>query len=87
MGIMTDQKVIIYGTNWCGDCIRVRRLLRGKGIAFEWIDIDRNRDAEQFVLQVNQGMRSVPTLVLDDGSILVEPSNIDLVERLKELLT
>lgn len=67
------MKIVIYGTDWCPDCIRARRFLRDRQIAFEWINIDRDRQAEATVLKINQGMRSVPTIVFEDGSYLVEP--------------
>lgn len=75
------DKIIIYGTNWCGDCIRARRFLRENAIPFEWINIDLDKAGEQFVLKTNRGMRSVPTIVFPDGSILVEPSQPKLAEK------
>ena len=84
-GIMSEQKAIIYGTNWCGDCIRARRFLKDRSITIDWVDIDRNKEAELFVLRTNHGMRSVPTIVFSDGSILVEPSNQELAEKLSFL--
>lgn len=35
-----------------------------------------------FVEQTNKGMRSIPTIVFPDGSVLVEPSNAELAEKL-----
>ena len=60
----------------------VRRYLDFHKISYEWIDIDVNPEAEKFVLETNRRMRSVPTLVFEDGSILVEPSNSRLAEKL-----
>ena len=79
---MNASTVIIYGTNWCGDCRRTRRFLDYHKVAYEWIDIDQDKEAEQFVLQTNGGMRSVPTIVCTDGTILVEPSNLRVAEKL-----
>jgi hypothetical protein len=45
------------------------------------VDIDKDEVGEEFVLSTNHGMRSVPTIVFEDGSILVEPSDTEL--RLK----
>lgn len=82
---MSNSIIVVYGTNWCGDCLRARRVLEKRQIQFEWINIDRNKQAEQFVLQHNQGMRSVPTIVFPDGSILVEPKFSQLNEKLTSL--
>jgi glutaredoxin len=51
-------------------------------IPYQWIDIDQDKAGEQFVLKTNRGMRSVPTLVFADGSILVEPSNLKVAQKL-----
>jgi mycoredoxin len=77
-----SEKIIIYGTEWCGDCRRARRLLDQHNIPYQWINIDRDREAERFVLANNGGMRSVPTIVFPDQSILVEPSSHLLAKKL-----
>ena len=79
---MTDAKILLYGTDWCGDCFRARRFLEKNNITYQWINIDKDKTAEQFVLKTNRGMRSVPTLVFSDGSILVEPSTVELANKL-----
>jgi glutaredoxin-like protein len=79
---MAESELIVYATNWCGDCARARRFLDEHHVAYRWIDIDRDRDAEAPVVKVNRGNRSVPTLIFPDGSVLVEPSNTELAQRL-----
>lgn len=76
------DKIVVYGADWCGDCFRSRRFLERNQIPFEWINIEGNKAAEQFVLKTNRGMRSIPTIVFPDGSILVEPSNVELAKKL-----
>jgi mycoredoxin len=72
---MTDQQIVIYATEWCYDCRRARNFMEKHGIPYRWINIDKDKAGEEFVIEVNQGNRSVPTLVFPDGDILVEPSN------------
>lgn len=72
----------VYGTSWCGDCFRTRRFLDQNNVRYLWINIDKDRDGEKLVLQINHGMRSVPTIVFNDGSVLVEPSNSILAQKL-----
>jgi mycoredoxin len=76
------MSVKIYGTWWCGDCTWVRRFFENNHIGFTWIDIDKDEIAEQFVLTTNHGMRSVPTIIFDDGTILVEPTTVELRQKL-----
>jgi mycoredoxin len=79
---MPEQNIIVYGTDWCGDCFRTRQFLKNHSINFTFVNIDRDKEAEQFVLKNNRGMRSVPTILFEDGAVLVEPSNRELAAKL-----
>jgi mycoredoxin len=82
---MAEAKVVIYGSDWCGDCRRAKRFFNNNAIAYRWIDIEADKQAEQYVLQVNKGMRSIPTILFDDGSILVEPSTAELTRKMGQV--
>jgi mycoredoxin len=75
-----------FGTKWCPDCARARKLLEERGFQYELIDIDRDPEARKFVEKVNHGNRSVPTIVFPDGSILVEPKSTVLSSKLDEFI-
>ena len=77
------MKLDFYTTDWCGDCIRSKALLKKLNIVFNEINVDTNLEANEYIksLQVNQ--RRIPTIVFDDGSFLVKPSDIDLENKLK----
>lgn len=79
----TQGKIIMYGTTWCYDTRRARTALEQKNIVYEWIDIDRDAEGRAYVESVNNGNRSVPTIVFPDGSILVEPSTAELERKLE----
>jgi glutaredoxin len=79
---MAESNITIYGTVWCGDCIRVRRFLDQKSISYSFINIDLDKSGEKFVITTNHGMRSVPTIVFEDDTILVEPSTATLAKKL-----
>ncbi len=78
---MTD-KIIVYSTVWCRDCKRAKKFFGEHRIQYENIDIEQNPEAVEIVKKLNNGMRSVPTILFSDGSILVEPSNAQLAEKL-----
>jgi glutaredoxin-like protein len=82
---MEKPNIIIYGADWCGDCKRARRILNQSQVSYEWIDIDKDKEAEQYVIKTNRGFRSIPTILFPDGTILVEPSNSALTQKLKVL--
>ncbi len=72
----------MYATTWCGDCVRSKAFLDEKKIKYEVIDIEKDKQAAKYVEEVNEGNRSVPTIVFEDGSILVEPNNEELAKKL-----
>lgn len=79
---MPESKLTFYGTKWCGDCLRAKFFLDRKKVPYTWINIDHDPEAEEFVINTNGGLRSVPTIVFEDGTILVEPSTKALAEKL-----
>ncbi len=79
-----NSKIIVYGTEWCGDTRRAKRILNENHIDYEYINIDKDKEAEALVKQINNGYRSVPTIFLPDGSTITEPSNEELKTYLAE---
>ena len=79
---MESPQIRMFGAPWCPDCQRAKQFMAEQRIAFEWNDIDRDEQARAYVQQVNNGKQIIPTIVFDDGSILVEPSNADLAAKL-----
>lgn len=77
-----DEIIKLYGTSWCGGTRRARRMLDDNKIPYRWIDIDQDKEAQAFVEKTNKGFRSVPTILFTDGSLLVEPSDEQLAEKL-----
>ena len=80
---MENDSIKVYGTRWCVDCYRAKRILDGYQIAYQWIDINQDPDAKEFVGKVNNGNFVVPTIVFPDGSMLSEPSNAELRDKIK----
>lgn len=55
--------ITVYTTSWCGDCVVTKNYLQKFAIPFEEINIETDPSAAEFVMKVNGGRRSVPTLV------------------------
>lgn len=75
-------QLTIYGATWCPDCRRSKQFLGEHQIPYQWIDIEQDPTAEQFVIAKNNGKRIIPTIVFADGSFLAEPSNAELATRI-----
>lgn len=81
----TDNDIKFYSTSWCGDCRRSRKVLQALGVSFTDIDIEEDPEAAEIVRKVNRGSQSVPTIIFPDGSVLVEPSNVALEQKVAAL--
>jgi len=79
--VMTDV-IKVYGASWCPDCRRSKRFLGDQRIAFEWHDIEAERESIRIVQERNDGNNVIPTIVFPDGSHVSEPSNEELAEKL-----
>ncbi len=82
---MGTLKILMYGTVWCGDTIRAKRLFEKYKVDFDWINIDKDPEGVQRVKEINNGYKSVPTIIFPDGSILVEPDDEILKNKFIEL--
>lgn len=79
---LTPEIITLYGTGWCPDCKRSKQFFGEQRVPYAYVDIDADPEAMAFVEKINNGMRSIPTIVFPDGSVLVEPSNAQLAEKL-----
>ncbi len=76
------ENVTVYGAPWCPDCRRSKQFLGEMRIPYDWVDIDQNPDAADFVREKNDGKQIIPTIVFSDGSLLAEPGNDELARKL-----
>ncbi|GIJ10399.1 mycoredoxin [Micromonospora andamanensis] len=75
----------MYSTPWCGYCHRLKSQLDREGIAYQVVDIERDPAAATFVMQVNGGNQTVPTLRFADGSALTNPSIAQVKKHLASI--
>lgn len=75
----------MYSTQWCGYCHRLSGQLSREGIEFVTVDIEQDPSAADFVMQVNNGNQTVPTLVYSDGTAHTNPSVSQVKAKLAAL--
>jgi mycoredoxin len=74
--------VTMYSTSWCGYCRRLKAQLDRAGIGYEVVDIEQTPDAADYVMSVNGGNQTVPTILFPDGSAATNPSLAEVRSRL-----
>ena len=81
---MNRDKIVMYSTTWCDDCRRSKRVLDERLARYEVVYIEEAEGGLSTMLKLNGGSQSVPTIVMPDGTVLVEPSNSELTAALDE---
>lgn len=77
--------LLLYTTTLCADCWRVKAVLRRLEIPFVEQDILADPELGEEMVR-RSGQHHVPTLILPDGDVLVEPDNLTLLQKLAPLL-
>jgi mycoredoxin len=72
----------MYSTTWCGYCRRLKSQMDREGIEYSVVDIEQDPAAADFVMGVNGGNQTVPTLRFEDGTALTNPTIVQVRERL-----
>src|SRR6476646_3087987 len=75
--------IIMYTTTWCGDCRRAKRVFADFGVPYVEVNIGADDEAAELVQTLNNGLRSVPSILFPDGGILVVLSNATLMTKLQ----
>jgi len=64
----------MYTTEYCSDCYSAKAFFEANAIQYLRVGLEGNEEATEFVVNINKGRRSVPTIIFPDGEVLVEPN-------------
>jgi mycoredoxin len=81
---LKPAQIVMYAVEWCPDCRRAKFFFKRKKIDVLEVDVNADKKAEEFVKELNNGFRSVPTIILPDGSMMVEPSAEELEAKFSQ---
>lgn len=73
----------VYGTDWCRLTFVVREFLTRSRVEYDYYNIDRDSDAHDFVISMNDGRRRFPMVVFQER-ILTNPTLADLQKLLDD---
>ncbi len=79
------QPLTMYTTTWCAFCRRLKSQLAAEGIDITEVNIEEDPASADYVMSVNGGFQTVPTILFPDGSALTNPSMAAVKQRLGEL--
>lgn len=73
--------VTVFTTIWCGYCRVLKSQLDREGVTYAEVDIATVPGAADYVMTVNGGNQTVPTVLFSDGSSATNPSIREVVRR------
>jgi glutaredoxin len=85
-----QDRIRVYGADWCEDTQRARRQLESQGVPYEYIEVDHDEEASRQVQEWNGGRRITPTILLPEGNVvtgaerLAAPDAEELDRELRE---
>ena len=74
----------VYGATWCGDCKQAKNTLEELGTEYTWHDIETEDGAADRAVAIS-GQQHIPVVLYPDGPFQVEPSAVDIKNKLNEL--
>ena len=74
-----QQRITVYGADWCGYTIAARELLDAEGVPYRYVNVEQDPDASEWVKAQNGGQEIKPTLLID-GDVLSAPE-ADVLDR------
>ncbi len=75
--------VTMYSTTWGGYCRRLKSQLDRAGIGYTEVNIEQVPGAADYVMSVNGGNQTVPTVLFPDGTAATNPSLDQVKQRLE----
>jgi mycoredoxin len=78
-------KIVMYSTPWCGDCVRSKKVFDQLGIPFTEVDIDYDKEGFEIAKKIQNQNPRITTIVFEDGSFLIEPSDVELTNKINSL--
>jgi glutaredoxin len=75
--------VEVYGADWCEDTQRTRQHLERLGVAYDYIGLEQDQRASEWVKQQNDGKEKKPTVKIG-AQILTVPSERELENALRQ---
>jgi glutaredoxin len=80
--------VKVYGADWCRDTKRALKYLDDLGIDYQYIDVEQDAEASEWVKNQNGGKERKPTITIGENTIdeqvLSVPDEGDLSSALRQ---
>jgi thioredoxin reductase (NADPH) len=74
--------VVVIGSAHCAGTLRAREFLTRNGHPFQYIDLDRDREAQELLDRFQIGVADIPVLICRGDAVLRNPTNSQIADCL-----
>ncbi|GAA1829836.1 mycoredoxin [Agromyces salentinus] len=82
---LNPDRITMYGAEWCIDCRRSKALLDGRGVDYDYVDLEVVLDGADRAKAIS-GRTQIPVVVFPDGTHFTEPTDAQLAAKLDEAI-
>ena len=76
------EGIRVVGYPWNPDSHQVKNFLARNNVPYQWLEIEKNEEANRLMKLAGDPAPELPYLVFPDGSFLSKPENRDIAERI-----
>jgi thioredoxin reductase (NADPH) len=76
------EGIRVLGLRWSPKCHQVKDFLGRNQVPYQWLDVEASEEARQLLSQGEEGRCRLPLVLFPDGTRLVEPTNLDVAQKI-----
>ncbi|MEO2005966.1 MAG: FAD-dependent oxidoreductase [Candidatus Poribacteria bacterium] len=78
---MPYDGIRVAGTRWSASCHSAKDFLSRNQIPYQWLDVEKDAEAEALVDAASEGDRRLPVVFFPDGATLIDPDHRTLAAK------
>ncbi len=75
------EGIRLIGHRWSPQTYQLKDFLARNQVPYQWLNIETNKEASELLAYLGADSQRLPVAILADGSYLVEPTNMDIAEK------
>jgi thioredoxin reductase (NADPH) len=76
------EGIRVIGNRWSPDSHNIKDFLARNHVPYQWLDIERDQEAQDLLNYSGENKLSLPLVILRDGERLIKPTNIQIAEKI-----
>jgi thioredoxin reductase (NADPH) len=76
------EGIRVIGNRWSPDSHSIKDFLARNQVPYQWLDVELEAEAKQLLTYAEQDKQLLPLVLFPDGAKLVQPSTLQIAERL-----